>query len=545
VSASRFTLAHPNLDKPHRTGNSPHMSNAAHRADIDVSAVVREADTDIDAGRLADAKRRIETCDPNAADHAGILRVRARIVRAEKRTAEAIALLESAIARYPDDAALLFEIGELQLETADIAGAFATFEHATRLAPVDPRAWFHLGHAHAFDGDSETALAMFDRALSIAPTYAPARLGRALALQVGGRVHDAAGVYRALIAEDASFVPAWTGLAALNAAPFDASDVSALQSLYARAAAGDRIGLGFALAKALEDVGREPEAFAMLTRANAAKRRETHWDRAAFSNGMKAVRAAVAAPSSFEDSTRGREVVFVVSPPRSGSTLVEQMLAAHADVEGASELSDLNAIIAEESRRRGEAFPSWVPRADAADWERLGADYLERTARWRQRKPRFVDKALGNWKFIGAVVAMLPCARIVAVRRDPVETCLACYRQLFAHGQPFAYDLDDLAAFWRDYDRSVREWQRRYPRHVFALGYEALCAEPEAMLRDMLAFLDLPYDERCLRFHSIARDVRTASLAQVRRPLQRDTSRAARYGALLEPLRRALARDAD
>jgi tetratricopeptide (TPR) repeat protein len=524
------------------------MSNPSPGTDIDaaVSTFVREVDTDIDSGRLADAKRRIETLPPVLIEHPETLRLRARIARAEKRPADATTLLDRAIARRPDDAPPYFERGEMHLESGDIAGALVAFERATQLAPDDPRAWFHLGHARAFDGDSDSALAMFDRALAIAPTYAPARLGRALALQVGGRVDAAAHVYRALIADDADFVPAWTGLAALNAAPFDASDVAALQSLYARATPNDRTALGFALAKALEDVGRAPEAFAMLTRANAAKRREMRWDRVAFSNSMSAVRAAIAAPSSFdEDSTRGREVVFVVSPPRSGSTLVEQMLAAHPDVEGASELSDLNAVIAGESRRRGEAFPLWVPRAEAADWQRLGDDYLERTARWRRRKPRFVDKALGNWKFIGAAVAMLPGARFVAVRRDPVETCLACYRQLFAHGQAFAYDLDDLAAFWRDYDRAVRDWRRRYPRHVFELGYEALCAEPEPMLRELLAFLDLPYDERCLHFHTVARDVRTASLAQVRRPLQRDTSRAARYGALLEPLRRALARDAD
>jgi hypothetical protein len=297
----------------------------------------------------------------------------------------------------------------------------------------------------------------------------------------------------------------------------------------------------FALGKAREDRSRFADAFAAYRSANLIARNRRPWNAPAFSASIDAMLAAFdTARERAATSDLGNEVVFIVSLPRAGSTLTEQILAAHRDVEGAGELTDVVDVLKEESRARGRDFPLWVPEASAADWERLGRRYLERTARWRTRRPRSTDKMPNNWFFLGAIQSMLPGARVVDVRRDPLETCWSCYKQLFGRGVEFSYDLEDLGAFWRDYDRAMRFWIARDPASARVQRYEALLAEPEPEIRALLDFCGLDFDPACLAFHEAGRDVRTASAAQVRQPLKRDTARAASYGELLAPLRAAL-----
>ena len=171
----------------------------------------------------------------------------------------------------------------------------------------------------------------------------------------------------------------------------------------------------------------------------------------------------------------------------------------------------------------------------SADWDRLGAEYLARTARWREHKPRFTDKNLVTWKYVGAALAMLPAAKVVVVRRDPLETCLACYRQWFTLGSEFSYDLDDMADYCIDFVRLGRFWLQRFPDRVFDLEYEVLLADPETMTRRLLDFCGLPFDSACLQFHRTQRTVvSAASAAQVRQPLQGNAARAAHYGHWLD-----------
>jgi len=260
-----------------------------------------------------------------------------------------------------------------------------------------------------------------------------------------------------------------------------------------------------------------------------------------FSRRITAIAATSATPlRTAAPPTLGEEVIFVVSMPRSGSTLTEQILAAHPDVEGANELEVVPNMIEAESRARGVEFPYWVGQLGPADWERLGRTYLEKTARWRQKRPRFTDKALSNWQYVFVLRAMLPGAVMINCRRDPVETCLSCFRQAFANGQAYTYDMHELVAFYRDYDRLSRLWLEKFPDYFHDLVYEDLLADPEKEIRRLLELCKLPFDPACLRSHEVERNVRTASASQVHEPLRRDTARAARYGALLTPLRRAL-----
>jgi hypothetical protein len=337
---------------------------------------------------------------------------------------------------------------------------------------------------------------------------------------------------------------AWFSLANIKTVPLTLGEVSQLEQLLRDRVLNDddRVRMGFTLAKALEDNGQYERSFAALSEANRCKRRQMPWDAAEFSAEIDAILTACARPPKVTaPKTQGGEVIFIVSLPRSGSTLTEQILAAHPEIEGASELPDLPAVIRDESQRRGVEFADWFNDATAEDWERLGKDYLERTRRWREQRPRFTDKGLANWQSVAAALAMLPAARIVVCRRDPLETCLACFVQLFARGQKFSYAVEDVVAYWRDFDRLCRHWVDIYPDRVHDMVYENLLDEPEATTRSLLEFCGLPFDPACLRFHEIRRNVRTASAAQVLQPLRRDTARSDRYGSALDGFRKALA----
>lgn len=490
-----------------------------------------------EAGKLTEAAVAL------APNHPEVLRLRAVVAHMQKRFAEAIALLQRAIALRPGDALIHNNLGSALGENGDIEGALAEFRRSCELAPHIAGAWFNLGRAletQAYTREAEAALA---RCLQLEPTHIQARVLRGHALRVLGRIDEAAAEYRRALTIQPDFLAALNGLANLKTVQLEPDEVRTLGRLFARHDLGeeDRVQAGFALMGALEDQGRYREAFAVAACTNATKRRQLVWNAKVFSDKTSAVAAAFGTvPRSDADPGQGSEVIFVVSMPRSGSTLVEQILAAHPEVEGANELEVLPDLLVAESRRHGVDFPHWVGHATPADWDRLGKTYLEQTGRWRQSRPRFTDKALSNWLYAGAIRAMLPGARIVNCRRDPVETCLSCFRQAFARGHGYAYDMEELAAFWRDYDKLSRIWPERIPEAFHTLVYEELLADPEREIRRLLEFCGLPFDEACLRSHEIERSVRTASASQVREPLRRDTARALRYGELLAPLRRAL-----
>ena len=492
---------------------------------------------DFDAARKALAEAR-----SLAPDHPDVLRAETAL-RQHRSPGPPLAALEKAAAMRPEDAPTRIAYGRALRDAGRMKEALVEFQEACRLAPDSAPAWFNLATVEFVRGETEAARDAYARAHALAPAHVRTLVGYAETLKMLGDIDAAAERLRTAVRLAPTSAHAWYSLMNLKTVRLRDEEIAALERVYVGADIDDssRAVAGFALGAALERAGRFDEAFGAFVEANALKRREVEWDAKWFSSVVdQSIREYSAPLVGVDDPAFGSEVIFVVSLPRSGSTLTEQILASHAEVGAGDELPVLPNLVDEESARLGRQYPSWIGDATAADWRRLGQTYLDRTRKWRTETPRFTDKGLANWQFIGAIRAMLPGARIVHPRRDPVETCWSCFTQWFPVGQPFTYDLDEMATFWRDYARMMRFWHERHPSAVHDLVYEKLVDQPEVEIRALLEACGLPFDPACLEFHATERKIRTPSSAQVREPLRRDTARTARYGSALDGLRRAL-----
>ncbi|MGH8192155.1 MAG: tetratricopeptide repeat-containing sulfotransferase family protein [Rhodanobacteraceae bacterium] len=475
------------------------------------------------------------------------VRMLGMVARRRGDYAKAVDCFRRVIAVWPDDSFLLSDLGLSLFSLGEVDEATRHFRHACKLAPDSGSAWYNLGEALWQQAYVEEAVAALQQALALEPAHVEARLALARAQASLGETEAALAEFREVVHRDPVNADAWYGLS-MNLASFDPADTACLQQAFGRGDLPARAHylLGFAFAKALEGRGDYAKAFEVFRLANASQRASIRvtWGVAeehGFVDSILDVFANAISPAP--NANTGKEAILVIGIPRSGSTLVEHILASHPDVEGANEIKDMPKIIAMETQRRGSAFPLWVPDATARDWQRLGEEYLARTARWRRHKPRFTDKNLMSWHLLGAALAMLPAARVIIVRRDPVETCLACWRHCFTEEAGFSCNLDDVADYYGEFWRLTRFWLEKYPARVFDLRYEALVADPEGVIRRVLDFCGLPFDPACLAPHKTSRAVLTPSAAQVRQPLHRGTARSASYGDMLDGLRRRL-RDA-
>lgn len=459
------------------------------------------------------------------------------------RFAVAAAKFEQALIAAPDDALTYYHYARLREQVGDIEGSYALRRLAAERIPDSPLAWSDLAE-HLFAHVSvDAALAPLAKAVELGPNYAPAWLKFGTALVNCGRVDQGVAAMRRALQLEPAFGAAWASLADVKTASFTLNEVAQLRELLqgSEPDESERIAIEFALAKAYENMGCYREAYDLLCDGNARKRRELEWSSAGFAAKMARIaevsrRACAVAP----DAKLGERAIFIVGLPRSGTTLIEQIFASHSQVEGAGELGDLGAVLAEESMRRKLNYPEWMPQATPEDWQRLGQRYLGLTAHWRDRRPYFTDKALTHWMGLGAIRAMLPGARIVVCRRDPLENCWSCFRQLFSKGWEFTYNFEEVAEYWKVFDKEVTWWIRHAPHRILEQSYEALLDDPEAEISKLIGFLGLPFEENCLNFYQTKRTVKTLSAAQVRQPLRKDTARAVHYGALLNPLRLAL-----
>jgi tetratricopeptide (TPR) repeat protein len=429
------------------------------------------------------------------------------------KAAEALAALRPLLAREPRHNRTRMAKGALLTELGDYAGAAEVTAAVLADIPDQPNGWLVHGAGLRTLGRTEEAVAAWRRALDLDPACAEA----------------------------------WWSLANLKAYRFSAADLAAIEALAgAPDLPAERRSLAdFARAKGHEDAGRYAEAFAAYARANAAQRAMRAYDpdrttalvrraQTLFTANFFAERAGWGDPAP--------DPIFIVGLPRSGSTLVEQILASHPAIEATRELPDVQQMADWVALQGPAGYPDLLTALPAAQVRQLGRDYMARTRPQRRLgRPRFVDKAPWNWLHVGLIRLMAPNARIVDVRRHPLGCCVSAFRQHFAGGFDFAFDLADLGRYYADYVALMAHYDTVLPGHVHQVIYEDLVADTEGEVRRLLAYLDLPFEPACLRFFETQRPVATPSSEQVRQPIFADAVDHWRnFEPWLDPLKAAL-----
>lgn len=470
-------------------------------------------------------------------------------------------LLESAVAFAPDDRGALVDYINV-LHKRQRFGESLT--HARRLLardPANPASRLICANQAMAAGDYDGALQVYDEVLAAHPHSPVARdekvhLTRGHALKTAGRLPDAIAAYRQAARLRPDFGDAWWSLANLKVYRFAAGEREHLAALADApgTATEDRIHLLFALGKAFEDAADYEQAFARYARGNAVKRRQLRYDPRRMTQRLGAQRE-VCDRTFFHARAGGGspapDPVFVVGLPRAGSTLIEQILASHSAVDGTLELHHIGAYAAKLDGRRRRDDPPRYPAAlrdlDAAERRALGERYLQETRLHRAGAPRFVDKMPNNFRHLGLIHLILPNAKIIDARRDPLACCLSNFKQLFASGQEFSYSLADLGAYYRDYVALMAHWEQALPPgRILRVQHEDVVEDLEGQVRRLLDHLELPFEAACLRYWETPRSIRTPSSEQVRRPINRDGLRQWRhFERWLGPLKDALATAAE
>jgi hypothetical protein len=310
----------------------------------------------------------------------------------------------------------------------------------------------------------------------------------------------------------------------------------------------DRYHLCFALGKALEDRGEYAESFRFYERGNALKRAESRYRSEIIEANTR--RQIEVCTSGFLADRQGwgapaNDPIFIVGLPRSGSTLIEQILASHSHIEGTQELATIQQIV---TRLRGRdpdlddsRYPQVLTRLSPGDCRQLGELYLQATREYRRGKPYFIDKMPNNFRHVGLIHLILPNARIIDARREPMACCFGNFKQLFARGQEFTYSIQDIARYYRTYLELMRHWQQVLPGSILRVQYEELVDDLEGNVRRILDFCGLEFEPQCLDFYRTERSVRTASSEQVRQPIYREgLDQWRNFEPWLGPLREAL-----
>ena len=464
------------------------------------------------------------------------------------RISAAVAQLQAAIALAPrgEYRAQLARLLLLVRRDSEAAAVLAAVELDL---PGDALSRDTIGCAYARLGDHHAALPHFTAAVRLAPRQTEFRYNLAATLSFIGRSEEAAAALETLIDQAPQDGRAHHLLSGLRKQTTAANHIPRLDRLVTQARPGrDRLLLGYALAKELDDIGRGAEAFAALARANGDHRRSLTYSFARDAAVFDAIEAHwSAANGSPAGASTDPAPIFVIGMPRTGTTLVDRILSSHADVESLGELQAMPLAVkaAAGTRTRTVLDPDTIAAAARADLGRVGADYLDRARPYRRtNRLRFVDKFPGNFHYVGLIARALPAATIVCLRRNPLDTVLSNFRNLFAISSPYyeySYDLLDIAAYYVRFDRLMALWRDRLPGRVLELGYEALVADQEGETRRLLAHCGLEWSPRCLDFQSNAAPVSTPSAAQVRRPLNRDgIARWRAHAEALEPARRLI-----
>lgn len=467
-------------------------------------------------------------CDASAADPelAEARRQLALLLLRAGRADESLKLFRELIEAQPASAAAAHDLGNALQSLERYQDAVAWYRKVIQLSPDHADAHNNLGHCLAKLGRFEEALSDYHSAVRLRPDFAEAHFNIGLCLQSVGRFDEAVEAHQRALAHRPDLTEAHYNLSMIKRDKVDDDEIARLEVLLAKPdlAEEGRVNISFALAKIHEDRGNVDTAFAYYRGGNDLKARTLTFDAERHVDYVDRVIATF--DQDFFAARRDFGVcsdlpVFIVGMPRSGTTLVEQILSSHPAVHGAGELDDVRHLVNVLSKRleTDTPYPECAAEVDRSTSEALAQEHLDSLQRRFPALPRITDKMTGNYLRLGLIALLLPKAAIIHCRRDPLDTCLSCYFQNFANGLNFTYDLGHLGLVYRQYDRLMAHWSRALPVPILELRYEDLIADPEATSKRIVDFCNLPWNERCLNFHDTTRQVRTASFWQVRQPV--------------------------
>ena len=454
------------------------------------------------------------------------LRLLAAIASSKHYYGDAETLLQSAVDRAPDFVRARADLVTVQLERDNIDDAL---ENAKRLVRFDEKqadSYLLLASAYGSAGRYEDAIDAYEKTLELVPGHGGALIGLGNMLKTVGQSDSAVAAYRACIENNPDFAEAYWSLANLKTFRFDDRDIHIMNALLDKDGLPTEsyVQLWNALGLEHENRGDYERAFEFVKRGNALRRQSERYDPVATEDLTDRLMDVFDTEflSKFDNTGHpDGSPIFVVGLPRSGSTLIEQILASHSQVEGTHELSDLGRLAQGILKDFDvlERFPDVLRKIDSDAFANLGARYISRTRKYRGGRARFVDKNPNNFVYVGLLKLILPNAKIIDARRHPLDSCFGSYKQLFARGQPFSYDLVELGEYYLQYVRLMDHWHDMLPGFVLEVHYERVVANLECEVRRILDHCELPWEEDCLKFYQTDRAVKTASSEQVRQPI--------------------------
>ena len=501
-------------------------------------------------GELSRAEAMIRAFLLREGDHVEAMRLLARIGMVREVYDDAEALLEGVLKLAPDYMAARHDYAQALLKRHKFAEAREQVRYLMRQDGTNPAYLEAAATAAVGLGDQHTAITLYRQLLDEQPQNPDISLWLGHALKTVGRLPEAIEAYQAAAAARPDFGDAYWSLANLKTYRFKPATIQAMQAVEASPAIAlvDRYHLNFALGKALEDERRFEESWRYYEAGNALKRAESRYRSGVIETNTRLQKLFCTSDFFLRRSgwgDRASDPIFIVGLPRSGSTLIEQILASHSQVDGTQELPDVQAIVLDLQGRDPDLdnprYPAVLTSLDAQDVLDLGRRYLDGAAVHRQGAPRFIDKMPNNFRHIGLIHLMLPNACIIDARREPMACCFSNLKQLFAQGQEFTYSFDDIARYYKTYIDLMSHWNEVLPGRVLRVQHEALVNDLEGEVRRLLDYCGLPFERACLDYHQTPRSIRTPSSEQVRQPIFREgLDHWRNYETWLSPLRTAL-----
>jgi tetratricopeptide (TPR) repeat protein len=501
-------------------------------------------------GELYAAEQLVRQFLQTHGDHIEAMRLLARIGVKLEILDDAEFLLESVLVFAPDYRAARYDYASVLVQRHKYLQAI---EETNKLLQLEPhnRA-YRTVYANACGGlgRHEDALQVYRELLIDTPQAADLHLSIAHALKTLGRQPEAIESYRKAAAVRPSYGDAYWSLANLKTYRFTDDELTSMRSQEAAPSTSlvDRYHLCFGLGKALEDRGEYAESFRYYERGNAFKKRESRYKAELIEHNTRLQKQVCTAEFFAARSGFGcqrPDPIFIVGLPRAGSTLIEQILASHSQIEGTMELADIPRLVHHlQGREHDEArprYPGVLAELGAEQLRAFGEKYLEDTRMLRTAKPFFIDKMPNNFRHIGLIHLILPNAKIIDARREPMACCFSNFKQLFAAGQEFTYSIDDIARYYCTYVELLSHWDTVLPGRILRVQHEELVEDLEHYVRRILDFLGLNFEPACLEFYKTQRSVRTASSEQVRRPIYKEgVDQWQRFEPWLGPLKSAL-----